>query len=250
MSERVAERSRLSDRVALVTGAAGGLGTAICEGLEREGAIVFPVDLVGEGCLRADVGTENGNREMIAAVLERHGRLDVLVLNAGVQFLAPIAAFPESEWDRLMNVLVKGPYLALKAAWGPLTARPGGRVIVTASASSYVAERFKAAYVSAKHGVRGLVKVAALEGAPFGLTVNAIAPGRVWTPFLANQVDDQMRLRGLTREQVIDDMLTRYPVKRFVDAREVAEVVVFLASAASSGINGACFPVDLGFSVG
>jgi 3-hydroxybutyrate dehydrogenase len=237
-------------RVALVTGAAGGLGKAICDALERDGADLVRVDLRGDDCLHFDAATDDGTRSMVDAALKRHGRLDVLVLNAGVQFMAPLPEFPEHEWDRVMNVLVKGPYLAIRHAWPALIARPGGRIVVTASALSYVAEPFKAAYVAAKHGVLGLVKVAALEGGPHGLTANAVAPGRVWTPLVANQVADYVRLRGVSEEQVLEEMLARYPARRFVEAEEVADTVVFLASAKASAITGACLPVDLAYTAG
>jgi 3-hydroxybutyrate dehydrogenase len=237
---------RLKDRVAIVTGAAGGLGQAVCSTLRREGACVLGVDITGEGLLHADVGTAEGNQAMVEEALCRYGRIDVLVLNAGMQFMAPIAEFPEEEWDRLMNVMVKGPYLAMKRAWSALTARPGGRIIVTASTSSIAAEPYKAAYVAAKHGVIGLIKVAALEGAAAGLTANAVAPGGMLTPLIERQLDDHVRLRGISRQEVIDGFVQRHAVKRFVEPQEAAEVVAFLAGPESSGITGASIPVDLG----
>jgi 3-hydroxybutyrate dehydrogenase len=243
-----AGRTGADRRVALVTGAAGGLGRAICEALEQSGHDVVRVDLVGEDCIHADASTDAGTRAMVDATLERHGRLDVLVLNAGVQFMAPIAEFPEAEWDRLMGTLVKGPYLGIKHAWPALIKRPGGRIVVTASALSYTAEPYKAAYVTAKHAVLGLVKVAALEGGPHGLTVNAVAPGRVWTQLVADQVADYVRLHGVSEEQVLAGMLSRYAMRRFVDAREVADAVAFLASPAASAITGTCLPVDLAYT--
>lgn len=223
---------------------------AICGAFERAGWSVVGVDLRGDDCLHADVSTNDGTRTMVDDTLARHGRLDALVLNAGVQFMAPLAEFPEKEWDRLLAVHVKGPFLAIKHAWAALTKQPGGRIVVTASASSSVAEPFKAAYVTAKHGVIGLVKVAALEGAPYGLTANAVAPGRVWTPLLENQLDDHVRLRGVPKEEIVAKMLARYPAGRFVEPDEVAELVFFLASPAGSAISGACVPVDLAFTAG
>lgn len=242
--ERVA--SRLAGRVAVVTGAAGGLGRSLCEVFEREGALVVPVDLHGDDIVHANVGTETGNRAMVQEALARHGRLDVLVLNAGSQHVAPIAEFPEDAWDRLHDVMVKGPFLAMRAAWPELTRRPGGRIVVTASGSSFIGERFKAAYVAAKHGVLGLVKVAALEGGPVGLTTNAVAPGWMRTPMVEEQLADQMRLHGRTRQQVVNSFVTRHPVDRFVETEEVAAAVAFLASEQASGINGVCVPIDLG----
>ncbi|MGZ4480932.1 MAG: SDR family NAD(P)-dependent oxidoreductase [Gaiellales bacterium] len=238
-------RPGLEDRVAVVTGAAGGLGQAICRVLAREGAQMVKVDLVGEGCDHLDVATEEGARRMLELAQARHGRLDVLILNAGAQFMAPLPEFPLNEWERLLGVLLTGPFLAIKHAWEALTRQPGGRIIVTASTSSLAGEAFKPAYVSAKHGVAGLVKVAALEGARFGLTVNAVAPGWMWTPMAEHQVDDQARLHGLSRDEVLDSMRSHNPAGRMVEPDEVAEVIAFLASNRASGVSGAVIPVDL-----
>jgi 3-hydroxybutyrate dehydrogenase len=236
----------LEERVAIVTGAAGGLGRTVCDVFEHEGAKVVRVDVAGDGCLHLDVGTADGNRAMVEAAVDRHGRLDVLVLNAGTQFVAPLPEFPEEEWDRLFDVMAKGPFLAMKYAWPTLTERPGSRIVVTASGSSYIAESYKSAYVAAKHAVLGLVKVAALEGGPAGLTANAVGPGWMRTPMVEGQLGEQMRLHRLTRDEVIQTMVARHPVKRFVETEEVANTIAFLASARSSGINGSFIPVDLG----
>lgn len=241
-------RGELAGRVAVVTGAAAGLGAAVCEVFTREGAEVLPVDLHGDGCFHADVGTEAGNRAMVDEAVARHGRLDTLVLNAGLQYLAPIDEFPEAEWDRLFDVMVKGPHLAIKAGWGRLTERPGGRIVATASALSVIGEEYKAAYASAKHAVVGLVKVAALEGGPLGLCANAVAPGTMWTGLMERQLEAQMRLRGLTREEVVERIESFQPV-RAVTTFEVAELMSFLASDRASGISGTCVPVDLGLLV-
>jgi 3-hydroxybutyrate dehydrogenase len=235
--------------VAIVTGASGGLGTALCAVLHEHGAQVLGVDVVGDGCFVADVGTSDGNRSMVEEAVRRFGRLDILALNAGTQFMSPISEFPEEQWDRLMNLMAKGPYLAMKHAWAHI-AHPGGRVLVTASASSFIAEAYKSAYVAAKHAVLGLVRTAALEAAPLGMTVNAVGPAWMRTPMVENQLADQMRLHDLPRDEVIELMLARMPVKRFVETREVAEVIAFLASDAASAINGAIVPVDLGLLAG
>jgi len=237
---------KLEGRVAIVTGADGGLGRTLQTTLAREGALVLPVDLRGDDCWHADVATPEGNRGMVDEAVRRHGRLDILVLNAGVQSMAPISEFRETEWHRLLDLMLTGPFLAIKAAWPYLVARPGGRIIATGSVLSLVAEPFKAAYVAAKHGLVGLIKVAALEGAAQGLTANAVAPGWMRTPIVEKQMADQMRLRGLTREQVLEHMLASQPGQRFVETAEVAELIAFLASAEGSGISGACLPVDLG----
>ncbi len=236
---------RLEGKVACVTGAAGGLGVSIVEVFEREGASVVGVDVKGDDVLHLDIGTEAGNKAMVEAAIERHGRLDVLVLNAGAQYVAPIPEFPAEEWDRLFDVMVKGPWLAMKHAW-PHIARPGGRVVVTASGSSFIAEQYKSAYVAAKHAVLGLVRVAALEGGPLGMTANAVGPGWMRTPMVEDQLAEQMRLHSRSRDEVIESMVERHPVKRFVEPEEVANTIAFLASDEASGINGSFVPVDLG----
>jgi 3-hydroxybutyrate dehydrogenase len=240
----------LAGKIAIVTGAAGGMGRVIRGALEREGATVVPVDLAGDDCLLADVGTEAGNRQMVEHALARHGRLDLLVLTAGVQFMAPLADFPEEEWDRLLNVMAKGPYLAMRAAWPALTAHPGGRIVVVASTSSLFGGSHKLAYVAAKHAVLGVVRVAAIEGAPFGLTINAVGPGWVHTGMVDGQLDDHVRFFGGSREEALARMAADQPDGRFIDPAEVAAAVVFLASPAASGINGVLLPVDRGASAG
>ena len=246
MRKRGVVSGLLAGRAAVVTGAARGLGASICEVFEREGASVLGVDLQGDGCFRADVGSEQGNREMIEAARDRFGHLDTLVLNAGVQHMAPLAEFPVEQWDRLMDVMVKGPFLAMKHAWPFLTERPGGRIVVTASGSSFVAERYKAAYITAKHGVAGLVKVAALEGGPVGLTANAVAPGWMMTPLIEAQLPDQVRLHQMSREDLLASWMGAAPSQRAVETLEVAETIAFLASDRGSGINGTVVRVDLG----
>jgi 3-hydroxybutyrate dehydrogenase len=236
----------VDSKVAIVTGATGGLGSAVCERLRRGDIQVLGVDIQGKNAFHADVATAEGNRAMIEHAMTKFGRIDILVLNAGVQFMSPISDFPLEKWDYLMDVMVKGPFLAIKYAWRELTRAPGRRVVVTASGSSFIAEAYKSAYVAAKHAVVGLVKTAALEGGTAGLTVNAVAPGWMRTPLVEKQLADQMRLHGKSRDEVTEQMVQRHPVKRFVEPMEVANTIVFLASDEASGINGACLPVDLG----
>jgi 3-hydroxybutyrate dehydrogenase len=241
-----ADAAPLAGRVVLVTGAGGTLGRVVVETFAGLGADVVGVDLDGDGLVRADIATADGNRAAVRAAIEAHGRLDVLVLNAGVQHVAPIAEFDEREWERLLGAMLTGPFLAIKEAWPHLIARRGGRILVTASTSSFAAERFKAAYVAAKHGVLGLVKVAALEGAEHGLTVNAVAPSWMRTPLVERQVADQARLRGIPAEDVLGQFVSEHAELRFVEPAEVAQTLAFLASPFASGITGACVPVDLG----
>jgi 3-hydroxybutyrate dehydrogenase len=235
----------LEGRVAIVTGAAGGVGSEISAVFQREGAEVVGVDLAGDDCFLADLSRPDGNRAMVDEAIRRHGRLDTLVLNAGLQHLSPIGEFPDEKWDHLLSVMVSGPFHAIKAAWPHLTAKPGGRIIVTGSSLSVVGEEYKAAYVTAKHAVVGLMKVAALEGGPLGLTANALAPGLVWTGLMEGQLADQMRLRNLTREQLLERIDMYQPV-RAATPNDVAELMSFLASDRASGISGTLVPVDLG----
>jgi len=240
----------LGERVAIVTGAAGGLGSATVRALRQAGASVVPVDLHGDGSLIADVATAEGNRQMVDLALQRHGRVDILVLNAGAQAMNPIASYAEADWDRLMDLMVKGPFLAMKFAWPQLTRQPGGRIIVTSSTAGLVGAPYKAAYVAAKHAVLGLVKVAALEGAGAGLTANAVAPGWMRTQLADNQIRDHTRLRGISRDDVLASMIAEQPARRFVDTTEVASLITFLAGPGGSAINGACIPVDTGTLAG
>jgi 3-hydroxybutyrate dehydrogenase len=235
----------LDGRVALVTGAAGGLGRAICEVFRREGASVLPVDLHGDDVFQADVSTREGNDRIVAESVRLHGTLDVLVLNAGAQYMAPLAEFPTEKWNQLVDLMLNGPAHAIKAAWPYLTEKPDSRIIATGSSLSIVAEAYKAAYVSAKHALYGLIKVAALEGAKHSLCANLVAPGLMWTQLMEDQIADQMRLHGLDREQILE-RIDLFQPGRAVTVMEVAETMSFLASPRASGISGACIPVDLG----
>ncbi|CAB4973034.1 MAG: SDR family oxidoreductase [Actinobacteria bacterium] len=236
----------LAGKVAVVTGADGALGRSIVEVFREQGATVVGVDLSGADCIHANVASAEDNRRVVDAVVRQHGAIDVLVLNAGVQRMSPIVDFPPEEWERLLGVMLTGPFLAIQAAWPFLTASPGGRILATASTSSYIAEKYKSAYVAAKHGLLGLIKVAALEGAEHQLTANAVAPSWMRTPLVENQVAERVSLLNLTAEQVIADMVGEQAEKRFVETVEVASTLAFLASSAASGITGSCVPVDLG----
>jgi 3-hydroxybutyrate dehydrogenase len=239
----------LAERVALVTGATGALGRAIVAELSDQGATVIATDVVGDGVFQADLSTVEGNESAVAHAIETAGRLDILVLNAGVQFVSPIDQFPNEQWQRLTDVMLNGPFAALRAAWPALTAREGGRVVVTGSTTSYMAEPFKAGYISAKHGVLGLVRVAALEGAAYGLTANLVSPGWMDTPMLRNQLEAQAETRGITVEEVIEMLSAGQPGHRFIAVEEVAAAVAFLASPRASAINGIALPIDLGASI-
>ena len=220
-------------RVALVTGAAGGIGAAIVERLEQDGWAVHGVDVDD-----ADLTTREGNRAVVDAALAAHGRLDAIVPNAGFQHVSPVREFDEDRWDALLALLLTSPFLLAKYAWDALAASGDGRICVIASAHALAASPFKAGYVSAKHGVLGLVRTLALEGAGVGIAATAVCPAFVRTPLAERQVEE----RGL------DAVIERHAVKRLLEPSEVADVVAFLLSPAGRGITGVPVPIDLGWT--
>ena len=241
-------------RAALVTGAAGGIGRAIAARLRDDGMDVLAVDLEpaadGPGVpFAADLATREGNRDAVGAALEHFGRLDLLVPNAGFQHVARVAEFDEDRWDGLLAILLTTPFLLAKHAWEALAAHGDGRIVVIASAHALVASPFKAGYVSAKHGVLGLVRTIALEGAEQGITATAVCPGYVRTPLVEQQVADQARAHGFPEERVLDEViLAPQPVKRLIEPEEVAETVAFLAGPGGRAFSGVPVPMDLGWS--
>ena len=220
-------------RVALVTGARGGIGAAIVARLEADDWTVHAVDIED-----ADLTTREGNKAVVDAALAAHGRLDAIVPNAGFQHVAPVRDFPEETWDRLLALLLTSPFLLAKYAWEALAASGEGRVCVIASAHALTASPFKAGYVAAKHGVLGLVKTLALEGAGVGLTATAVCPAFVRTPLAERQVEE----RGL------DAVIEPHAVKRMLEPSEVADLVGFLLGPTGRGITGVAVPIDLGWT--
>jgi 3-hydroxybutyrate dehydrogenase len=240
--------------VVLVTGAASGIGRAIAERLVADGEDVVAVDLRpdsgGPGVpVEADLSTRDGNRAAVEAALSRFGRLDAVVANAGVQHVAPIADFPEDRWDQLVALLLTSPFLLLRYAWDALAASEVGRFVVVASAHGLVASPYKSAYVAAKHGVLGLVKTAALEGAEAGVTAVAVCPGFVRTPLVEAQIADQAKAHGMDEERVLEEVIVApHAVKRLLEPAEVADVVAFLLGPAGAAFTGAALPMDLGWT--
>ena len=186
---------------------------------------------------------------MVREAEEAFGSVDVLVNNAGIQFVSPIEEFPSEKWEQIIAINLSSAFYAMHAAIPGMKARGWGRIINTASAHSLVASPFKSAYVAAKHGIAGLSKTAALELAPHKITVNCISPGYVWTPLVEAQIPDTMKARNLTKEQVIQDVLLKaQPTKEFVTVDQVAALAVFLCSEAASQITGANISMDGGWT--
>jgi len=257
----------LQSKTAVITGSTSGIGLAIARAMAAEGANVLingfgqPQDIEKE---RAAIETDFGVQaiycaadmtkpaeiaDMIELANSRFGSVDVLVNNAGVQFVSPIETFPIEKWDQILAINLSSAFHAIRAAAPGMKARGWGRIISTASAHSLVASPFKSAYVAAKHGVAGLTKTAALEFATHGITVNCISPGYVWTPLVENQIPDTMKARGLTREQVINDvLLDSQPTKQFVTVDEVAAIAIFLCGEGAKQITGANLSVDGGWT--
>ena len=244
----------LARRAALVTGAASGIGRAVARHLADEGMDVLAVDLnpdpEGPGVPhQADLTDPVANEGCVTTALEQFGRLDVVVPNAGIQHVAPIEEFALDRWQTILALLLTSPFLLAKSAWPALRSSGAGRLIVIASVHALVASPFKAAYVSAKHGVLGLVKTLALEGAGDGISVSAVCPAYVRTPLVEKQIADQARAHGLPEERVLEDViLAPHAVKRLIEPSEVARVVGFLAGPAGAAFTGAPVTMDQGWT--
>jgi 3-hydroxybutyrate dehydrogenase len=239
---------------ALVTGAASGIGRAIAAGLEGDGAQVLAVDLEpdpdGPGDpFAADLTTRAGNRDAVEAALDRFGGLDAVIPNAGFQHVAPVEEFPEDRWDAMIALLLTSPFLLARAAWPALRGSGDGRFVAVASVHGIVASPYKSAYVSAKHGVLGLVKTLALEGAGDGIVATAVCPGYVRTPLVESQVAAQAQAHGMPEDRVLEEViLAPHAVKRLIEPDEVADVVAFLLTPAGRAFTGAPVTMDQGWT--
>ena len=254
-------------KTAVITGSSSGIGHGIAEGLaaanynivlngiepadEIESARKALEDTHGIKAIysNANLMEPDGARELIAAGESAFGQIDVLVNNAGIQFVSPVEEFPDEKWQAIQSLNLSSAFYTTKAVAAGMKERKWGRIINIASAHGLVASPFKSAYVAAKHGIVGLTKTIALEVAEHGVTVNAVCPGYVWTPLVEKQIPDTAKSRGISEEEVINDvLLSAQPTKKFVTVEELAAVAVFLCSDGAASITGIALPVDGGWT--
>lgn len=254
-----------TNRVAVVTGSARGIGCCIAERLARQGAAVIMSDIDGpllegavqkladSGCearaVRADVTREDEIAALVADALKMYGRLDILVNNAGLQHVAPIEDFPTERFEFMLKLMLTAPFIAIKHALPHMKRRRYGRILNIASINGLVGFSGKAAYNSAKHGVIGLTKVAALEAAPYGITVNALCPGYVDTPLVRGQLEALAADRNVAPDRVLEEVIyPLVPQRRLLEPAEVAEYALFLAGESAKGVTGQAVVLDGGYT--
>lgn len=248
----------LEGKKALITGSTSGIGLAVARALHAEGAAVI-LNGFGDESEIAQLRKELGGADYfdsdltdvsaIEAMMAQAGGVDILVNNAGMQHVSPVEEFPVDKWDKIIALNLSAAFHTIRLAVPHMKERGWGRIINTASAHSLVASPYKSAYVAAKHGIAGLTKTVALELATSGVTVNCISPGYVWTPLVENQIPDTMKARGMSREEVIDEvLLAKQPTKTFVQPEDIGEMAVFLCRDSMANVNGANWSVDGGWT--
>jgi 3-hydroxybutyrate dehydrogenase len=253
-------QAQFKGKIAVVTGAASGLGLAIAERLAAGGAKVVVSDInasagkdaaarLGGMFVQADMGKRADCRALVDQALAACGTVHILVNNAGFQNVETIEDFPEDVWDQMQAVMLTAPFLLTKYVWPAMKKQRWGRIINISSIHGLIASPNKVAYISAKHGLVGLTKTAALEGGAFGITANAICPAYVRTPLVDKQIADQARTRGIPPEEVIEKiMLEPAAVKRLIEPAEVAEFAAYLCGEGAGVITGAALTMDLGWT--
>ncbi|TMM50065.1 3-hydroxybutyrate dehydrogenase [Qipengyuania marisflavi] len=249
----------LEGKRALVTGSTSGIGLAIARALTAEGAKVVlngfgDADEIAGLC--EELGATHSGADLtdvtqVEALMAEAGPVDILVNNAGMQHVAPVEEFPVDRWDLIMALNLTAVFHTSRLAVPGMKAKGWGRIINTASAHSKTASPFKSAYNAAKHGLDGFTKTIALELATHGVTANCISPGYVWTPLVEGQIPDTMKARGLSRDEVINDvLLAKQPTKKFVQPSEVGALAVFLCREEAGNVTGANWSIDGGWTAG
>jgi 3-hydroxybutyrate dehydrogenase len=250
----------MAQRVAVVTGAASGIGLAVAEALAGENYQVVMADVNAEAGQRqadrlgahfahADLTERSACKALIDTAVIKFGSVDVLINNAGIQHVSPVEDFPEDKWDFMIRLMLTAPFLLTKYSWPHMKEAGWGRIINISSVHGLRASEFKSAYISAKHGIMGLTKTTALEGGPFGITVNAICPGYVRTPLVDNQIDAQAATHGIPREEVIGSiMLKKAVIKRMIEPSEIGAAVLYICSDAAGCMTGTDFTIDCGWT--
>ncbi|HEX9495659.1 MAG TPA: 3-hydroxybutyrate dehydrogenase [Candidatus Limnocylindria bacterium] len=251
----------LVGKSALVTGAASGIGRAVAVDLAMHGAHVLLADLnaeegetaakgiPGSVFMQADVSSRTDCRALVDRAIAEWGGVDVLVNNAGLQYVSPVEEFPEDRWEQLVKIMLFGAFYLTRYAIPHMYERRWGRIVNVSSVHGLVASPYKSAYISAKHGLNGFTKTIALEAAEKGVTVNAVCPSYVRTPLVEKQIADQARVHGISPDAVIRDiMLAPAAIKRLLEPEEVAAYVTFLCSDAAAGITGAEQVIDSGWT--
>jgi 3-hydroxybutyrate dehydrogenase len=254
-------------QLALITGSTSGIGLGIAEAFAAAGANLlingfgsadeiedtraglaskYDVEVV---YVSADMGRADAIEAMVKAAIERFGRLDMLVNNAGIQHVAPIDEFPPEKWDAIIAINLSAAFHTIRHALPAMKRRGFGRIVNVASAHALVASPYKSAYVAAKHGIAGLTKTVALEVAEQNITVNAVCPGYVLTPLVQKQIPDTAKARGISEDDVIRKvLLAAQPTRKFVTVEEVAALVLFLAGPQAASITGAVLPIEGGWT--
>jgi len=251
----------IEGKVAIVTGAASGIGLAIARDFAKQGIHVTLSDidvaggqaaaaeLPGARFQAADMTKSADIERLVADTIAAEGQVDILVNNAGIQYVAPITEFPEAKWRQIIDLMLTAPFLLTKAVLPEMYTRKWGRIINIASVHALRASAFKSAYVSAKHGLLGLTRVTALEGAEHGVTCNAICPSYVRTPLVEKQIADQARVHGIPESEVVEKiMVAEAPIHRLLEPEEVAQLVTYLCTDAASGITGSAQSIDCGWT--
>ena len=247
-------------KCAIVTGSASGIGKSVAEALGQEGHRVVVADKNAEKGLsvaekvagyffKVDLTERESCRHLVDATVREYGRIDILVNNAGFQHVSPLEAFPEEKWDQMLSVMLTAPFLLTKYVWPYMKNQEWGRVVNIASIHGMVASPNKAGYISAKHGLIGLTRTAALEGGGHGITVNAVCPAYVRTPLVEKQIADQAKTHKIREEEVVEKiMLKSAAIKKIIEPKEVASLVLYLCSDSGASITGACWTIDCGWT--